>query len=240
VTGSGPVPADAEGPPPDIDISVAHVARVYDYWLGGKTNFTPDQVAGRAAIRAAPHVAEGVRGNRAFLARAVRYLVGQAGVRQFLDVGTGIPAADNTHEVAQAMARECRVVYVDNDPIVLSHARALLTSGTKGTTAYLDEDDPAGIIKQLMDALPSGSYLAISHPASDIDVVGIRNLAYQLHELMPMELRFRSRAEVAAFFDGLELVEPGLVRVPEWRPDSDADPANPATVWGGVARKVCQ
>ena len=103
-----------------------------------------------------------------------------------------------------------------------------------------DEDDPAGIIKQLMDALPSGSYLAISHPASDIDVVGIRNLAYQLHELMPMELRFRSRAEVAAFFDGLELVEPGLVRVPEWRPDSDADPANPATVWGGVARKVCQ
>ena len=134
------VPADRGGPPPDIDISVAHVARVYDYWLGGKTNFTPDQVAARAAMRAAPHVAEGVRGNRAFLARAVRYLVGQAGVRQFLDIGTGIPAADNTHEVAQAMARECRVVYVDNDPIVLSHARALLTSGAKGATAYLDED----------------------------------------------------------------------------------------------------
>jgi hypothetical protein len=162
---------------------------------------------------------------------------------------------------------------VDNDPIVLSHARALLTSGTKGATAYLDEDlrnvgeiihaaagtldftkpvavmligilqcipdedDPAGIIKLLMDAVPPGSYLAISHPASDIDVVGIRNLAYQLHERMSMELRFRSRAEVAALFDGLELVEPGLVRVPEWRPDSDADLANPATVWGGVARK---
>ena len=158
----------------------------------------------------------------------MRYLVGQVGVRQFLDIGTGIPAADNTHEAAQAMARECRVVYVDNDPIVLSHARALLTSETKGATAYLDEDlrnvaeliraaagtldfaepvavmligilqcipdedDPAGIIKRLMDAVPSGSYLAISHPASDIDVVGIRNLAYQLHELMPMELRFRS------------------------------------------------
>jgi SAM-dependent methyltransferase len=218
-------------------------------------------------------VAKGVRGNRAFLARAVRYLVGQAGVRQFLDIGTGIPAADNTHEVAQALARECRVVYVDNDPIVLSHARALLTSGTKGATAYLDEDvrnvaevircaagtldlsepvgvmligilqcipdedDPAGIIKQLMDAVPSGSYLAISHPARDIDVDGIRDLAYQLHELMPMELRFRSRAEVAALFDGLELVEPGVVRVPEWRPDSEGDLANPATVWGGVARK---
>jgi len=271
--GSGPVSAEREGPPPDIDISVAHVARVYDYWLGGKTNFTQDQVAARAAMRAAPHVAEGVRGNRAFLARAVRYLVGEAGVRQFLDIGTGIPAADNTHEVAQAMARECRVVYVDNDPIVLSHARALLTSATGGTTAYLDEDlrnvaelirsasatldltrpvavmligilqcipnedNPAGIIKQLMDALPSGSYLAISHPASDIDIVGIRNLAHQLHELMPMELRFRSRAEVAALFDGLELVEPGVVRIPKWRPDSDADLANPATVWGGVARK---
>jgi SAM-dependent methyltransferase len=271
--GSGPVSAEREGPPPDIDISVAHVARVYDYWLGGKTNFTQDQVAARAAMRAAPHVAEGVRGNRAFLARAVRYLVAEAGVRQFLDIGTGIPAADNTHEVAQAMARECRVVYVDNDPIVLSHARALLTSATEGTTAYLDEDlrnvaelirsasatldltrpvavmligilqcipnedNPAGIIKQLMDALPSGSYLAISHPASDIDIVGIRNLAHQLHELMPMELRFRSRAEVAALFDGLELVEPGVVRIPKWRPDSDADLANPATVWGGVARK---
>ena len=276
MTGSGPVPADAEGPPPDIDISVAHVARVYDYWLGGKTNFTPDQVAGRAAMRAAPHVAEGVRGNRAFLARAVRYLVGQAGVRQFLDIGTGIPAADNTHEVAQAMARECRVVYVDNDPIVLSHARALLTSEPGGATACLDEDlrdaaeivraaavtldltkpvavmligilhcipdedDPAGIVEQLMSAVPPGSYLAISHPANDINSPGVRRLASRLNELMPMELRFRSRAEVAAFFDGLELVEPGLVRVPEWRPDSDADPANPATVWGGVARKVCQ
>jgi S-adenosyl methyltransferase len=267
------VPADREDPPPDIDISVAHVARVYDYWLGGKTNFASDRVAARAAVRAAPHVVEGVRGNRAFLARAVRYLVGQAGVRQFLDIGTGIPAADNTHDVAQALAPECRVVYVDNDPIVLTHARALLTSSTKGATAFLDEDlrnvpelaaaaaatldfsqpvavmligilqcipdedDPAGIVKRLMDAVPAGSYLAISHPASDIDVVGIRNLASRLGEFMPMELRFRSRAEVAVFFDGLDLVEPGLVRVPQWRPDSDDDAANPATVWGGVARK---
>ena len=273
MTDSGPVPADREGPPPDIDISVAHVARVYDYWLGGKTNFTPDQVAARAAMRAAPHVAEGVRGNRAFLARAVRYLVGPAGVRQFLDIGTGIPAADNTHDVAQAQAPECRVVYVDNDPIVLAHARALLTTGSEGATAYLDEDlrnvpqiaaaaagtldltqpvavmligilhcipdedDPASIVKQLMDAVPAGSYLAISHPANDIDIEGMRDLTSRLNELMPMRLRFRSRAQVAAFFDGLELVEPGLVRIPEWRPDSEADTANPATVWGGVARK---
>ncbi len=267
------MPADREGPPPDIDISVAHVARVYDYWLGGKTNFTPDQVAGRAAIRAAPHVAEGVRGNRAFLARAVRYLAGEVGVRQFLDIGTGIPAADNTHEVAQDVARQCRVVYVDNDPIVLSHARALLTSEPGGATAYLDEDlrdvaeiiraaavtldltkpvavmligilhcipdedDPAGIIKQLMDAVPPGSYLAISHPANDINSPGVRRLASRLNELMPMKLRFRSRAEVAAFFAGLELLEPGLVRGPEWRPDSAAELDNPAAVWAGVARK---
>ena len=270
---SKPVSSDREDPPPDIDVSVAHVARVYDYWLGGKTNVAADRIAARAAVRAAPHVVAGVRGNRAFLARAVRYLTGEAGIRQFLDIGTGIPAADNTHDVAQAQAPECRVVYVDNDPIVLAHARALLTSGTKGVTAYLDEDlrnvadlvgaagatldfaqpvavmligimqcipdedDPAGIVKRLMDAVPAGSYLAISHPASDIDVVGIRNLASRLSEFMPMELRFRSRAEVAALFDGLELVEPGLVRAPEWRPAADADAANPATVWGGVARK---
>jgi S-adenosyl methyltransferase len=265
--------ADEGGPLPEIDTSVAHIARVYDYWLGGKDNFAPDRAAAQAAMREDPNVVEGVRGNRAFLARAVRYLTGEAGIRQFLDIGTGIPAADNTHDVAQAQAPECRVVYVDNDPIVLAHARALLTSGTKGATAYLDEDlrnvadlvraaaatldfahpvavmligimqcipdedDPAGVVKRLMDAVPAGSYLAISHPASDIDVVGIRNLASRLSEFMPMELRFRSRAEVAALFGELELVEPGLVRAPEWRPGSGADAANPATVWGGVARK---
>jgi S-adenosyl methyltransferase len=216
---------------------------------------------------------EGVRGNRAFLARAVRYLVGEAGVRQFLDIGTGIPAADNTHEVAQDVAPECRVVYVDNDPIVLSHARALLTSEPGGATAYLDEDlrnvaelirsasatldltrpvavmligilhcipdedDPAGVVGQLMDAVPSGSYLAISHPANDMTNPGVRRLASRMNELMPMKVRFRSQADVARFFDGLELVEPGLVRGPEWRPDSDADLGNPAAVWAGVARK---
>ena len=270
---SKPVSSDREDPPPDIDVSVAHVARVYDYWLGGKTNFAADRIAARAAVRAAPHVVAGVRGNRAFLARAVRYLTGEAGIRQFLDIGTGIPAADNTHDVAQAQAPECRVVYVDNDPIVLAHARALLTSGTKGVTAYLDEDlrnvadlvgaaaatldfaqpvavmligilhcipdedDPAGIVDQLMYAVPPGSYLAISHPANDINSPSVRRLASRLNELMPVKLRFRSQAEVARFFDGRELVEPGLVRAPEWRPDRDSDLANPAALWCGVARK---
>jgi SAM-dependent methyltransferase len=269
---SAPLP-DEGGPLSEIDTSVPHIARVYDYWLGGKDNFASDRAAAEAAMREDPDVVEGVRGNRAFLARAVRYLAGQAHVRQFLDIGTGIPAANNTHEVAQDVARECRVVYVDNDPIVLSHARALLTSEPEGATAYLDEDlrnvaaiiraaggtldfsepvavmligilhcipdedDPAGVIRQLMDAVPPGSYLAISHPANDINSPGVRRLASRLNELMPVKLRFRSRAEVATLFDGLELVEPGLVRAPEWRPDSDADLDNPAAVWAGVARK---
>jgi SAM-dependent methyltransferase len=269
---SAPLP-DQGGQLSEIDTSVPHIARVYDYWLGGKDNFASDRAAAEAAMREDPNVVEGVRGNRAFLARAVRYLAGQAGVRQFLDIGTGIPAADNTHEVAQDVAPACRVVYVDNDPIVLSHARALLTSEPGGATAYLDqdlrnvaqiiraaagtldftepvavmlvgilhcipdEDDPAGVIRQLMDAVPPGSYLAISHPATDINSPGVGRLASRLNELMPVKLRFRARAEVARFFDGLELVEPGLVRAPEWRPDSDADLDNPAAVWAGVARK---
>jgi len=266
-------PPDQGGQLSEIDTSAPHIARVYDYWLGGKDNFAADRAVAEAAMREDPNVVEGVRGNRAFLARAVRYLAGQAGIRQFLDIGTGIPAADNTHEVAQDVAPECRVVYVDNDPIVLSHARALLTSEPGGATAYLDadlrnvgeiiraaggtldftkpvavmligilhcipdEDDPASIIEQLMGAAPAGSYLAISHPANDINNPGVGRLASRLNELMPMKLRFRSRAEVAALFGGLELVEPGLVRGPEWRPDSDADLANPAAVWAGVARK---
>jgi hypothetical protein len=269
---SAPLPEQG-GHLSEIDTSVPHIARVYDYWLGGKDNFASDRAAAEAAMREDPNVVEGVRGNRAFLARAVRYLAGQAGVRQFLDIGTGIPAADNTHEVAQDVARECRVVYVDNDPIVLTHARALLTSEPGGSTAYLDqdlrnvgeiihaaagtldftkpvavmligilhcipdEDDPAGIVDQLMYAVPPGSYLAISHPANDINSPSVRRLASRLNELMPVKLRFRSQAEVARFFDGLELVEPGLVRAPEWRPDSDRDLENPAAVWAGVARK---
>jgi len=256
-----------------LDVSVAHPARVYNYLLGGKDNFAADRAAAEHMLSGGAKILVGVRANRAFLARSVRYLVGQGGIRQFLDVGTGIPAADNTHEVAQASARECRVVYVDNDPIVLSHARAMLTSGSEGATAYLeedlrnvaeivraasgtldftrpvavmligvlqcipDEDDPVGIVRRLMDAVPAGSYLAISHPGYDIYGPGPRNLASRLNELMPAKLTFRSHTDVARFFDGLDLLAPGLVRVPEWRPDSDADRANPAAVWGGVARK---
>jgi hypothetical protein len=135
--------------PAEIDTGVAHPARIYDYWLGGKDNFAADREAGDNALEANPRILFGVRANRRFLARAVRYLVGEAGIRQFLDVGTGLPAMDNTHEVAQAVAPDARIVYVDNDPIVLAHARALLTGTPEGLTAFIDGDvrDPAAVLE---------------------------------------------------------------------------------------------
>ena len=145
--GSPPDPDPGDGAEPrahevalDLDTSVAHVARVYDYWLGGKDNFAADRAAGEQAIQAYPDIVYSVRANRAFLARTVRYLAGEAGIRQFLDIGTGIPTANNTHEVAQDVAPGSNVVYVDNDPVVLTHARALLVSGQHGHTNYIDAD----------------------------------------------------------------------------------------------------
>jgi hypothetical protein len=259
---------------PTFDTSVAHIARVYDYWLGGKDNYAADRKAGDAALEAYPYIAAGVRANRAFLARVVRYLAGEAGIRQFLDIGTGIPTANNTHEVAQAIEPEARVVYVDNDPIVLAHARALLTSSPSGATAYLDADfrdidkilanasetldfsqpvavmliailhlidddaDPYGTVAKLIDAVPSGSYLAISHLSSDIEANAARAEAHdRLRQLMHERQTLRSHAEVAAFFTGLEMVEPGLVRIPEWRPESEAQAKSRSALWGAVARK---
>ena len=252
---------------------MAHIARVYDYWLGGKDNFAADRAAAEQAIAAYPAIVLSVRANRAFLARAVRYLAGEAGIRQFLDIGTGIPASNNTHEVAQSVAPESRVVYVDNDPIVLTHARALLTSGPHGVTSYLDADlrdtgrvlsaaagmldfsrpvavmlmailqhvdnaeDPYAIVAALLGALPPGSYLALSHPASDIEAEAQGELAKRLNQTMAEKVTLRDRAQVARFFDGLELVEPGLVRVPEWRPGSELEARSPAGLWGGVGRK---
>jgi hypothetical protein len=256
-----------------FDTSVAHIARVYDYWLGGKDNFAADRAAAEQAIAAYPDIVFSVRANRAFLARAVRYLAGEAGIRQFLDIGTGIPASNNTHEVAQSVAPESRVVYVDNDPIVLSHARTLLTSGPHGATSYLDADlrdtgrvltaaagmldfshpvavmlmailqhlddadDPYGIVATLLDALPPGSHLALSHPAPDIEAQAQGKLAERLNQTMAEKVTMRDRAQVARFFDGLELAEPGLVRVPEWRPASELEARSPAGLWGGVGRK---
>ena len=257
----------------DIDTSVAHVARVYDYWLGGKDNFSADRVAGDQAIQAYPDIVYSVRANRAFLARTVRYLAGEAGIRQFLDIGTGIPTANNTHEVAQDVAPGSNVAYVDNDPVVLTHARALLVSGGQGHTNYIDADlrdtgrilaeaaltldfsrpvaimlmailqhideaeDPYAIVDSLLAAVPPGSYLAISHPAADIETEAMAQMAERLNKLMAEKVTFRTRPQVARFFEGLDLVKPGMVRVQEWRPASEIEAKSPAALWGGVGRK---
>jgi len=261
-----------EGDLPVIDTSVPHIARVYDYWLGGKDNFAADREAAERALAARPGTRTDVRNNRAFLGRAVRYAARDEGIRQFLDIGTGIPSADNTHEVAQSVAAECRVVYVDNDPIVLTHARALLTSAA-GPTAYIDadlrdtrkiletaertldfaqpiavmliaimhcipdEDDPREIVRTLLDAVPSGSFLALSHPAIDLEPEKAAAVAASLNQMMAQKITFRTHEEVSRFFDGLDPVEPGVVRIPQWRPDSQLRAATPTIMWGGVGRK---
>jgi len=262
------------GPALPFDTSVAHVARVYNYWLGGKDNFAADRAAGEQAIRAFPEIGLSARSNRAFLARAVRFLAGECDVRQFLDIGTGIPTANNTHEVAQAVAPAARIVYVDNDPIVLNHARALLTSDPAGTTDYIDadlrdpqgilasaaglldfdrpvavmllavlqhlddEDDPYRVVGTLLEPLPPGSYLAMSHPAKDINAEAMARMAESLNRMMAEKVTFRDNAAVAKFFDGLELVDPGMVQASKWRPISEAEAASPAALWAGVARKT--
>jgi O-methyltransferase involved in polyketide biosynthesis len=258
---------------PDFDTSVPHIARVYDYWLGGKDNFAADRELGEQTLAAYPNLVFSVRANRAFLARAVRFLAAEAGIRQFLDIGTGIPTADNTHQVAQRVAPQCRVVYADNDPIVLSHAQALLKSSPQGACAYLDADlrnpdlvlagaadtldfgrpvavmllavlqfagdeEAAAIVRALTSACVPGSFVTISHPASDIDAEQHAEMVRRMNRSMAEKVTLRDRGAVTRLFAGLELVEPGVVRVPEWRPDSALEAASPAVLWGGVARKA--
>jgi S-adenosyl methyltransferase len=262
------------GKPPRIDTGTAHSARIYNYWLGGKDNYPADREAAQAAMAANPGIVADVRANRAFLARAVRYLVAEAGIRQFLDIGTGLPTADNTHEVAQAVAPESRVVYVDNDPIVLAHARALLSSTPEGATAYLDADlrqpeailksagrtvdlgepvalmmlivlhlipdteHPGKIVARLVSALPAGSYVVITHPASDIQPAAMAEMTRRMNERMRgTTATMRGRDEIAGFFDGLELIEPGVVQPQRWRPDPGTETPAEVTAWCGVALK---
>jgi O-methyltransferase involved in polyketide biosynthesis len=258
---------------PDFDTKVPHIARVYDYWLGGKDNFAADRELGERTLAAYPNLVFSVRANRAFLARAVRFLAAEMGIRQFLDIGTGIPTANNTHEVAQRVAPECKIVYVDNDPVVLSHARALLTSKPEGACAYIDADlrDPdkilaiaadtldfsqpvavmliavmhfigedteaSAIVTRIMDACAPGSFVTISHAASDIDTEQQTEMVRQLNRSVAEKATLRDRAGVARLFDGFELVEPGVTRTAEWRPPSDLEAASPAALWCGVACK---
>jgi trans-aconitate methyltransferase len=256
-----------------FDTSVAHIARVYDYLLGGKDNFAADRLAGDAMLQAYPDLASSMRANREFLARAVGYLAREEGIGQFLDIGTGIPTANNTHEVAQSVAPECRVVYVDRDPVVLIHARALLTSSPEGVTDYIeadlrnpeailaraatvldfsrpvalmlvailhfvpDDERPHEIVTTLLEALPPGSFLALSHPGSDIDATEVAEAARRFNDRAADQATLRLRADVTRFFDGLDLVEPGVVPVQDWRPISDLQAASRSNVWAGVGRK---
>jgi hypothetical protein len=257
-----------EQQPPGLDASLPHTARIWNYLLGGKDNFAADRQVGDQILVGQPQLAENARLSRAFLIRAVRYLAGEARIRQFLDIGTGLPTANNTHEVAQSVAPESRIVYVDNDPLVLTHARALLTSRAEGVTSYVDadmhdtdlvlreaartldfsqpvavlfmgvlghvEDDAVAqaMVRTVLDAVPSGSYLALydSAPVSPEVVEAAR--IWNESAALPYHLRSQDR--LAQFFDGLELVEPGLVPVTRWRPDTDA---RDVEQYGAVGRK---
>jgi S-adenosyl methyltransferase len=272
-----PVTDSSSGPrqqPPEIDTSVAHPARVWNYFLGGKDYFPADQRAAEMLLRLMPSLVEAARADRGFLARAVRYLAGEAGIRQFLDIGTGLPTANNTHEVAQAVAPDCRIVYVDNDPLVLVHARALLASTPEGSTDYIEADlrDPDkildgaaatldfdrpialmllgvvnfvvddqqahAVVNRLVDALPSGSYLAMAHPTHEVDREKAEEVTRRWNERGGAPIRVRSRQELAEFFDGLELLEPGVVSASHWRPGpADSGPIVAVSTYCAVGRK---
>jgi SAM-dependent methyltransferase len=272
-----PEAASSDPAAPDIDVSRAHSARMYDYYLGGKDHFAADRVTAEKAMRSWGAVRTAVRENRAFLGRAVRYLTEEAGIRQFLDIGTGLPSANNVHEVAQSFAPDARVVYVDNDPIVLVHAKALLTGSSEGQTAFIqadlrepeeilgnpatrevldfeapialmlvailhflpDEDDPASVVRTLVDALPSGSYLVASHVTPEFDPVGVHGLESS-YRAGGVSAQVRPVDEfIRLAFEGLEMVEPGVELVSEWRPEGEGPRPTAAEVswYGGVARK---
>jgi S-adenosyl methyltransferase len=259
---------------PELDTGVAHIARMQNYWRGGKDYFAADKRAAEHAMAAYPDLVHSVRANRDFLARSVRHLAGEAGVRQFLDIGTGLPAAGSVHEVAQAISPHCKVVYVDNDPMVLVHARALLTGSSPGTTDYLDadlrdtrgllgqagrtldfsqpvavmlvsvlhmiddHDDPHGIVTELMDAVAPGSYLVLTHVASDLEPEAMAEMVRRVNQHVAQPVTHRDHATIARLFAGLEILPPGVVRVPQWRPCSAEAAATASTQWGGVGRKT--
>jgi hypothetical protein len=265
--------ASTAGPLP-FDTTKAHQARIYDYLLGGKDNYAADRAAAEEALKIYPEWAFTARANRAFLGRVVRYLAGEAGIRQFLDIGSGIPTAGNLHQVAQEITPETRVVYVDYDPVVLAHARALLTSGEAGATEYIDadlrdtgailgraaqlldfskpvavtliallhaipdSDDPHAIVARLMDAMPSGSYLALSHLGPEfLTPEALRETQNMSGRRVQQQITWRSREQVARFFEGTDLVEPGLVRVEEWRPEPGTSETEGSPLWCAVGRK---
>jgi hypothetical protein len=256
-----------------IDTTVPHSARIWNYWLGGKDNYAIDRETGDQVHRILPSIVDQARADRAFLGRAVRYLAGKEGIRQFLDVGTGLPTVDNTHEVAQRIHPDARVVYADNDPLVLAHARALLTSRPQGACDYIeadlhdpdaivdaasetldftqpvalmllgivhhitDTDDAYAIVDRLIEALAPGSFLAINHATNIIHGTASDNAAQLWNQLGTPPITLRSPTQITRFFDGLWLVEPGIVSCSRWRPEATAWLPAKVDEFCGLARK---
>ena len=266
---------DAAGARTGLDTTVSHSARIWNYWLGGTDNFAVDREAGDRVAEMLPIIVTQARADRAFLGRAVRHLAGQAGIRQFLDIGTGLPTADNTHQVAQRVAPEARIVYIDHDPLVLSHARTLLTSSPEGACDYIDADlrepdkilsgaartldftrpvallllgvlhhipdtDQAQeIVRQLVAALVPGSFLAVNHSTSAVSGAAMEEAVAHWNQVGTPQLTLRSPEQIARFFDGLDLLEPGVVPCSQWRPDISPQTGQPPPVdeFCGIARK---
>jgi O-methyltransferase involved in polyketide biosynthesis len=259
----------------EIDTSVSHSARIWNYWLGGKDNYEVDRQVGDQILGFVPELVRSARADRMFLARAVRYLAGEHSIRQFLDIGTGLPTVDNTHEIAQRIAPESRIVYVDNDPLVLIHARALLVGTSEGATTYveadmrdpdrilqaaastldftqpiaimmlgivnfiLDDDEALSVIHRLLDAVPSGSYLVISHPTTEVDAEPMTQAVAYWNTQGSAHMTLRTREQLLRLFDQVDLIEPGIVSCSRWRPDVD-DPDQPPTEvthFGGIGHK---
>ena len=258
-----------------LDTTVSHSARIWNYWLGGKDNYAVDREAGDKVAAMLPSIVAQARADRAFLGRAIRYLAGEEGIRQFLDIGTGLPTADNTHQVAQRVAPESRIVYADNDPMVLTHARALLTSTPEGACDYVEGDlrepdkilaqaartldftKPVGlmllgilhhipdtgqaysIVRRLMSALAPGSFLAINHSTSAIHGAAMEEAVAHWNQVGTPSMTLRTTEQITRFFDGLDLLPPGVVSCSRWRPDLTPAGGQPAEVdeFSGVARK---
>lgn len=260
--------------PPGIDTTVAHSPRIWNYWLGGKDHYPVDRQVGDQFRAIFPDIVDVARASRSFLTRSVQFLVGEAGIRQFLDIGTGLPTADNTHEVAQRVAPESRIVYVDNDLLVLAHARALLVSTPEGATDYIDadlrdpdkilqaaartldftqpialilsgilghitdDDEAYAIVSRLLDALPSGSYLSLNDGTNVVRGKAFEEAIQLWNEAGSAKYCLRSPDQITRFFNGLELVEPGLVSCPLWRPEPNSIGARrEVDAFGAVGQK---
>ena len=267
--------AGAVRPDPGLDPTVSHSARIWNYWLGGKDNYSVDREAGDRVAAMLPIIVTQARADRAFLGRAIRYLAGEAGIRQFLDIGTGLPTASNTHEVAQQVAPDARIVYVDNDPLVLVHARALLTSSSEGTCDYVDGDlrnpddilakaartldfsqpvalmllgvlhhipdtgEAYAVVRRLVAAVAAGSFLTVNHSTSAVSGAAMEEAVEHWNRVGTPSMTLRTPDQIARFFDGLDLLEPGVVSCSRWRPEPSLRPGPPQEVdeFAGVARK---